>query len=303
MPQPARMPDFLIIGAMKSGTTTLYRDLLASPEVFFPTRKEPNNLCDDAVLTDAGREEYAALFRGATDEQRMGEASTAYTKLPTYPGVPGRAKKLLPDTARFIYVVREPISRILSHHFHEFSWERMPNGIGEALDAHPELTAYSKYAMQVEPWLETFGRERLMVMQFEDFVRDRRESATRLSEFLGLAPFADRIDLEAVHNRGERRALHKGVLTTINQSTAYRRVLRNLIPDGLRQWCYRTWFPKGPEKPKGPTPDLLDRMIEAVAPDCERLKDLLGPDAPSWDFDAVRRKYSAQAEAGEAKAS
>jgi hypothetical protein len=85
-----RLPDFLIIGAMKAGTTSLYRDLLTNPAVFFPADKEPGNLTDDRVLAEAGRREYELLFRGAVEGQICGEASTTYTKEPDLSGAATR---------------------------------------------------------------------------------------------------------------------------------------------------------------------------------------------------------------------
>ena len=96
------LPHFLIIGGMKCGSTTLYRDLLTHPRVFFPIDKEPCNLCDDRVLTDAGRAEYEALFKRARPDQLCAEASTDYTKLPDRPGVAARALRVLGPELKLI---------------------------------------------------------------------------------------------------------------------------------------------------------------------------------------------------------
>ena len=80
---PSRLPDFLIIGGMKCGSTTLFRDLDTSPAVSFPAHKEPHNLLDDAVLSGEGKAKYAGLYKHARPDQRLGDASTGYTKLPT----------------------------------------------------------------------------------------------------------------------------------------------------------------------------------------------------------------------------
>jgi len=113
------LPHFLIIGAMKSGTTTLYRDMLTHRRVFFSADKEPMNLVNDDVLTAEGRHAYESLFAGAGRDSVCGEASTAYTKLPVYPGVPRRALQLLGPELRLIYIMRHPIERLISHHHHQ----------------------------------------------------------------------------------------------------------------------------------------------------------------------------------------
>src|SRR5262245_34426917 len=85
-------PDFLIVGAMKAGTTSLHRDLNLHPQIFLPEEKEPEGLCHDRVLSARGRRRYARLFRPSRAGQMRGEASTAYTKLPEWQGVPARAR-------------------------------------------------------------------------------------------------------------------------------------------------------------------------------------------------------------------
>ncbi len=124
-----RLPDFLIIGAQKAGTTTLYRDLLANPAIFLPIDKEPGNLCEDDLLTDTGRSAYARHFANASTDQLCGEATTSHTKRPDVLGVPARARRLLGDKLKVIYLVREPISRIISHHHHELTSSEVTCGI------------------------------------------------------------------------------------------------------------------------------------------------------------------------------
>ena len=168
-----RLPDFLIIGAMKSGTTTLYRDLMTNPAIFFPFDKEPAHLTKDGVLTPEGRLQYAELFEKAGDDQICGEASTLSTQLPQYPGVPRRARELLGDRAKLIYLIRNPVERTISHHRHTASRGIMPTALDDALDSNPELLSYSQYAMQAKAWLKHFDREQLSFVVFEEFIRDR----------------------------------------------------------------------------------------------------------------------------------
>jgi hypothetical protein len=90
-----RLPDFLIIGAMRAGTTSLFFDLLANPAVFFPQDKEPHCLATDDVLSASGRAAYGDLYRAAGPGQACGDASTGYSKLPDVMGVPERALRVI----------------------------------------------------------------------------------------------------------------------------------------------------------------------------------------------------------------
>ncbi len=102
----------MIIGAMKCGTSTLHSQLAARSGFLMSDPKEPNFFSDDERFA-RGVAEYAKLFESAGSEQLCGESSTHYTKLPTHPRTVERMAKLLPG-ARFVYVIRHPLDRIVS---------------------------------------------------------------------------------------------------------------------------------------------------------------------------------------------
>lgn len=292
-----RLPDFLIIGAMKAGTTSLYRDLEVNPLVFVSTPKEPHNLLRDDVFTDAGRRAYAELFARARPDQQCAEASTGYTKLPTHPGVAARAARLLGSQFRAVYLVREPVSRTLSHHFHVLTaGEITERDAGRAIEQHPEMVEYSRYGMQVQSWLEEIGTERLMVVRFEDYVADRRGWTARISEFVGVAPRPDLVQVEEVFNKGDEKPVPKGPAAALRRLKLYKAV-RPLIPMGMRDRMRQTMMPKAEARPAPPAPAVVDRLIDTFERDGELLRTLLGDGAPQWDFARVRAKLAAPAEA------
>ena len=113
------LPDFVIIGAMKCGTSTLQAQLSAQPGIFMCEPKEPNFFSDDEIWS-RGVSWYESLFRDAQAGSLMGEASTHYTKLPHHPMTVDRMRRHLPD-ARLIYMVRDPFARMVSHYLHAWS--------------------------------------------------------------------------------------------------------------------------------------------------------------------------------------
>jgi hypothetical protein len=153
-----RLPDFLIIGAMKAGTTTLYHDLMRHPRIFLPEVKEPDALLSDNIFTSRNLRKYAQFFHPASLDQLCGEASTTYTKRPTFEGVADRALRLLGENLKLIYIVRNPLQRTLSHHRFLYQLGLMEKDINRVIRSDPTLIDYSRYAMQIEPWLATFGR-------------------------------------------------------------------------------------------------------------------------------------------------
>src|SRR5438045_1060522 len=106
------LPTFIMIGSMKSGTTSLASYLGAQPDVFMTTPKEPRYFCDPRNF-QRGVEWYRALFAGGVAASVRGEASTHYSRAMEYPGVPQRMAHLVPDV-QLLYLLRDPIERIVS---------------------------------------------------------------------------------------------------------------------------------------------------------------------------------------------
>lgn len=227
-------PDFLIIGAMKAGTTTLYRWLKGHPQVFMPEEKEPNDLCDDAVLDEGGRKAYLRLFRSARPGQRIGEASTAYTKRPVQEGVAARARAVCSPSLRLIYMVRDPVARSYSHYRHELGNGRITASFEEALDSESDLIDFSRYAYQLEPWLEAFDPACLLVVRLEDLHQSPDLVSRRVLAHLGLPETGYSEPFVQANVGGQRRRFRGELSRRMVQSRMYQRRIKALIPRSLR---------------------------------------------------------------------
>lgn len=277
-----RLPDFLIIGAMKAGTTTLYRDLLANPAVYFPAVKEPDNLLDDDVFSKTGRAAYCELFRRAKQHQICGEASTGYSKIPHHPGVPGRARALLGANLKIIYIVREPVARIVSHHYHSYSTGKFGPDINVEVRREPRLLDYTRYAMQIEPWIESFGRSNVLILMFEEFVASRRATIRQVSEFLRIPPRDEAVDENAVHNRSDGKPVPSHFWRRIRRSGIYRRFLQRCLPAALRSRLLHIVGPKAPPRPDPPSNETIEFIRESLRDDMDALSAILGRSGPIW---------------------
>lgn len=178
-----RLPDFVIIGAMKSATSTMYQQLVQQQGILMCTPKEPN-FFSDADQFAKGMAWYSGLFANAPEGSLLGEASTHYTKLPTHPKTVERLKKHLPN-ARLVYVMRHPVDRLVSHYMHEWSTGVYHCGIEEEINKYPELIAYGRYAMQLEPYFEAFGRDAVLPVFFDRLVREPQAELERICRFIG----------------------------------------------------------------------------------------------------------------------
>ena len=177
-------PDFAIIGAMKCGTSTLHTQLAAQPGVFMSTPKEPNFFSDDAVFAQ-GMPWYEALFAAAPADALKGEASTHYTKLPTHPHAAARLHAALP-ALRLIYMIRDPVERLVSHYIHEWTMGVITAPLDDAVERHPELVAYSRYGMQIGPYVDLYGTDRILVLRLEAMQAEPQAVLDRVGRFLGL---------------------------------------------------------------------------------------------------------------------
>lgn len=182
-PPATPQPDFIIIGAMKSATSSLQEQLSLQPGIFMCTPKEPNFFSDDEQYAK-GMPWYLSLFAEAPNGALLGEASTHYTKLPTHPKSIERIKEHLPN-ARFVYVMRHPVDRLVSHYIHEWSTGVFHCDIDTAVEKYPELKDYSRYAMQLKPYFNVFGMDAILPVFFDHLICEPQAELERICRFIG----------------------------------------------------------------------------------------------------------------------
>ena len=226
-------PDFMIIGAMKCGTSTLAAQLACQQNVFMTTPKEPNFFSDDDVYA-LGADWYAHLYAEAKPGDMTGEASTHYTKLPTYPQTIARMQATLPTPPRLIYMIRNPLERAVSHYIHEWTEARMGADPLVEFARHSEMCDYGRYAMQISPFVEAFGVERIHLTSLEQIKSDPDGEFLKIGAFLGLPKgYAWQHDLGAqnVSSERARRIPFQNLLIDNPVAKTLRQVL---VPKSLR---------------------------------------------------------------------
>ncbi|MEM6681258.1 MAG: sulfotransferase [Pseudomonadota bacterium] len=229
-----RTPNFMIIGAMKAGTTTLHEQLARQEGVFMSTPKEPNFFSDDDQW-EKGLEWYQSLFADAGDALFIGESSTHYTKLPTHPHTVARLKSTIPPPIKFIYVTRDPVERLISHYIHEWTTGKITEPVEVAVEKYPELIAYSEYEKQVQPFREAFGEDAVKVVRFEDMKRDPDVFFEEIKSFLN-APetWQWKHDLPA-QNVSSVRLKKTPLLEFVQKSPTLKFLRRRLLSEKFRE--------------------------------------------------------------------
>jgi hypothetical protein len=268
----SHLPDFLVIGAMKSATTTLHEQLARQPGLFMSRPKEPNFFSDDAVFAK-GLGWYTSIFQRAEEKHLRGESSTHYTKLPTYPKTVERMVKALPRV-KLIYLMRHPIDRLRSHYFHEMTVGRIKVGLEEAIDRYPELVDYGRYSMQLEPFVRAYGAENIHPVFFDRLVSQPDQSLEQIGRFLGTPePLRWDHSLKA-QNVGRERLRDSPWRNALVQAPVLSTLRRTLIPKPLAEHVKSYWT-VGID-PLNVPPDLETRLRVLFDPDLVRLGSWLG---------------------------
>jgi len=234
MSRSGRLPDFIIIGAMKSATSTLHKQLSGQHGIFMSTPKEPNFFSDDAVYA-RGLDWYQGLFSEAPDDAICGESSTHYTKLPDYPRTIERLKSAIPNP-KLIYVMRDPIERLISHYIHQWSEGVISCDINTAIDRYPELINYSCYGMQIRPFIEAFGEASIMPIFFHQLKAAQQSQLEAVGRFIGVTdPASLRWDWDNTQDNisGKRIRKFYGYNLMMN-SPLLVWLRRKLVPQSLR---------------------------------------------------------------------
>lgn len=254
-------PDYIVIGAMKCGTTTLAAQLGAQKGLFMTDPKEPNYFSDDDVFAK-GAPWYEALFDGAEAGDLKGEASTHYTKRPELPQTVARMTAAVADV-KLVYMIRNPMARLVSHYIHEWSQGVLSVPLDQALDSHTPLVDYGRYGWQVAPFIEAYGQDAVLLTSLERLKADQDGELQRIATHIGHdgpVRWLDDMAAENVSSERVRRLPLQGLIVDNPVATALRRVLvpkavRNRIRDARK-------MKSRPELPGAAIPGLEARFAE-----------------------------------------
>jgi hypothetical protein len=196
------LPTFLVIGAMKCGTSALHDWLGQHPDVFVPGSKELNYFAVPHVYP-RGLADYEQLFEPGADSAARGEASPSYAMSPMYPGVPDRIASVIP-AVRLIYLVRDPVKRVMSNYLHALASGAETRQVDHAVLEDDRYAQVSCYATQLEAYLEWFEAEQVLVLPMEELA----SSGERLCRHLGIdSSLLPSEGLARVHETADKRRM------------------------------------------------------------------------------------------------
>jgi hypothetical protein len=294
------LPNLLVAGAMRCGTTSLYRYFDAHPEIFMAASKEPQFLAYEGArpqYTGPGDErlnqrvytelaEYETLFNGSDGARWRGEASATYLYLESTLGAI-RRHELSPEV---VVLLRDPADRAYSAFQYLRRQGREPlETLAAGLDAEEERRAedwapmwhYLRaglYSAQLARWFEAVGREHVQVVLYEDLEQDPRATLRSLFEHLGVDPFVP-IDVEVHNQSGTPRS--RFVQRVTSRAGPMRRSLKRALPRRARR-AFERLREKNIVRPPGLDAATRARIVAEVADDVRRTELLIGADLAAW---------------------
>ena len=230
-------PTFLIIGAGKAGTTTLYDLIGQHPSAAMAQCKEPMFFSHDENFA-RGIEWYESLFDCPADTKAIGEASIQYSMTGIYPQVAHRIGQHLPD-AKIIYIVRHPLDRIESmwtqwqHAGFSQSGHVPTLDFGADIKNFPDFIDSSLYWKQLSAYRQYFPDEQILVLFYEDLCTDAAKLIEGTYDFLGLEPCDQLEDVSKPRNATADHQMDTPLMSKLRHMSLYQ-AIKNAIPHSLR---------------------------------------------------------------------
>jgi hypothetical protein len=269
-----RLPDFLVLGAAKAGTTSLARWLEAHPQVFVPPQKELH-FFDRDVNWSRGVDWYAEFFTDADPGAVAGEASPAYLYVPA---AAERIAQVVP-TARLVALLRHPVDRAYSHYWHAHEWggeERtFDDAVAALLRGEPGVRPYlarGYYLEQLERYEQLFGSDAMLVLRFDDLTHDPAGTFGRVCRFLGVEEVVP-ANVGRVYNAHSRHRSSR-LRAAMEGRRLWRRAPR------VARALDRVNTAENRYPPMDPA--LRARLLDHFAPYNDKLADHLGADLSAW---------------------
>jgi hypothetical protein len=273
----ARLPDFIGVGPPRTATTWLYRVL--SGRVGLPAgRKET-----DFFSRNFGRglDWYLGYFRDCRADQPIGEFSPMYF---ADARAPGRIAETIPD-CRIIASFRDPVDRAWSQWrlMVRQAWTRLD--FVAALQRHHELRESGRYGHYLQEWIAKFGRERVLVLIYEDLEADPQAFLDQVCGFIGAAhfpvadsPFGDqRVHTVPVAPRSYRLARNARKFMRFLNERRFHKTSRRLAATALWRFCFEGGAPFTP-----PDAEADARVRDMFRVEVERLEQIIGRDLSAW---------------------
>jgi hypothetical protein len=281
-----KMPNFLIVGAAKSGTSSLHGLLSQHPQVFMSKKKEINFFGSDTNF-QKGWDWYKSFFEGSKSALAIGEATPAYSSRTENPKVVKRIAEAMPDI-KMIYIVRHPLRRIESYwrytviKAHNLSINQLVRD--ESLK--PWHLDRSRYWFQISAYREYFKDDQILVLFFEDFKSDPMRTLKQCFDFIGVDPTIEINNPNKIYNKTKSSIEEvKSIFQKFRRLPFYN-FIRDMFPAAWRETMMKKTRLK--KEIKVPIPewetDTLKWVIDQLAEGTKKFLEFYGKPADFWSL-------------------
>lgn len=275
----------VLLGAMKAGTGSFFEYITQHPEICGGAEREIDFFVDEDRWS-RGLGYYRSFWDWDPDTHVWAfEKSPAYTRRPRFPNAAARMDRLRDRhdlEFRFLFIARDPVERLDSHVTHDAAKGRLSRDEEEPGLA-PQRLATSMYARQLEPYVDRFGSEDLMVLNFEELKEDPLAMMEEAAEFLEIDPSFefDRVDPDR-HRTDALRT--KRTPLTVLEDHGLASALGTVLPEAVRSRAVDLLRPELGER-KELTETEREFAVHALEADLRRLRREHGVDVSRWGYD------------------
>lgn len=286
MAKQGRFPDFLIIGAMKCGTTSLHDYLGKHPDIYTSEPKEIHFFMDEKFNNNS-LDWYKSLF--ISEKKITGTSPQNYTKChrPKLKNVPERIYKYMPNI-KLIYIIRDPIKRIISHYKEAQSGGYAPKeGLNKFLQnfENNHYVQTSMYYYQISQYLKFFKKEQILIIKSEDLLENRIDTLNEVFRFLSVKEIFDGSIFEYKKNIGHSKKMKNNIGNLLFNSNKTK-FIRNLLPRKLKNQLKRSSVVEKISytsvKTEQIDTELKQRIKNYLKPDLIKLEQLTGKSFQDW---------------------
>lgn len=287
------LPNFIIAGAMKAGTTSLHEYLGQHPQVYTSPIKETRYFTFDPENPDhvnksyrnfpvRTMDAYLAQFDGVKDEVAVGEATPNYLISPL---APARISKIIPDV-RLIFSLRHPVDRVYSIYTMAIMRGTVSGDVYEDLAPGGEITEFHRYAPYFEHWLKFFDSSGMKIILFEDFKSDPVGITQSIFDYLEVDDsFVPDISRQYNVSGVPKNKVAGNFARTLNtvRNLPFFRKYKTYLPASIRSWNNKL-RKAALRKPDPLPPDLAHALEAYYREDVLKLQELLEIDLTPWGF-------------------
>ena len=275
-PAGRMLPSFFIVGPPRTGTTWLHEVL--SHRTLLPDPTKETRFFDNHFKR--GIAWYRAHFKGA-ENQSAGEVAPTYFASDE---ARERIAKLVPN-ARIVCVFRDPVDRVFSLYRLKRAYGMIPWSFEEAITRDPELIESGKYATKLQEWWNTFGRENVLALFYEDLRRKPQYFINSLADFIGIPRFElTASDLRRIHS-SESMTLPKNYYRTRGATLMadwFKARRLDSVVSLVKHSSLIKYFLGGGRAFTKPSPVMSAKLYELFRPEIEELEVLLNRDLSDW---------------------